>query len=388
MAKKPEYKNNNLNIPPVTRSQHINREKDDVQDITVGLIDIDNAIKYYFDNVIQPTVIENDSQVKVPVIMGSPERWKSVQKDGFYRDTSGLLTCPLIMFRRTGMEKKRTITRNLDANNPNLFQSFERKYSPRNNYDQFSLLTNTRPQREIHNVVVPDYMQINYECIIWTDYLVQMNKVQEAINYAESSYWGEKDKFNFYAVINSFSNATEVTDGTERVVKVTFDLTIHGYIIPNTVQKDITQYNKRAFSFSRIKFGTAVVESFDEEDNPTGPIYSGEVRQLVQTDIDMAQIDPAVLAYLRANKTSVTELINSSTNTATFTNTTILEAPLSLPATTVYDFSFFINGQYIPYTAVTLWEQQGTDVILTFDESVLGFTIKDGDVPSAVGKFA
>ena len=55
----------------------------------LGLQDIDEAIFYYFENVIKPSVLSNGDLVDVPVIYGSGERWKLAQKDGFYRDKMG-----------------------------------------------------------------------------------------------------------------------------------------------------------------------------------------------------------------------------------------------------------------------------------------------------------
>lgn len=382
MSNKPKYQPTSGSMD--NRALHVTRNNDNVANISVGLMDIDNAIKYYFDNVIQLHIEEDGVQIPVPVIMGSPERWKSVQKDGFYRDKDGVLLCPLVMFRRTSMNKKRTITRNLDSNNPNIYQSFERKYTSRNNYDRFSILTNTRPQKEFYNVVVPDYMQINYECIIWTNYVEQMNKIQEAINYAESSYWGEPNKFNFYAVISEFSNNTEVTDGTERIIKSNFELSIHGYIVANSIQNEITQYNKRNFSFSKVMFNTDVSETIttgDEYQQPT--ISSGTFNSGAPNNLN------AKLIYLQSRK-SVTVTGDAITipDTVTFTNQHFLPAPSGFPSTSVSNFSFFINGQYITQDAIISFIESSNNCILTFNTAILGYELRTNDYVTAIGKFA
>ena len=59
------------------RGTDYSMKNDTVKDISVGLEDIDNAIMYYFKNVIKPNVVQNEQQIAVPVIYGSPERWKS-----------------------------------------------------------------------------------------------------------------------------------------------------------------------------------------------------------------------------------------------------------------------------------------------------------------------
>ena len=60
--------------------------------------DIDTSIIYYFNNIIRPTVFQAGENIKVPIIYATPERWSSVQKDGFYRDKDQKLLVPLILF--------------------------------------------------------------------------------------------------------------------------------------------------------------------------------------------------------------------------------------------------------------------------------------------------
>ena len=65
----------------VKRQTQFKRE-DNIQDISVSLMDMDSTIMYYFENVIKPSVVENGETVKVPVMYSSPERWASIQKLG------------------------------------------------------------------------------------------------------------------------------------------------------------------------------------------------------------------------------------------------------------------------------------------------------------------
>ena len=76
--------------PPVPNRQKRENQRtvknDTVKRFTVGLRDIDETIIYYFKEVIKPSVQQNGAKINVPILYGSPERWKSVQKDGFYRE--------------------------------------------------------------------------------------------------------------------------------------------------------------------------------------------------------------------------------------------------------------------------------------------------------------
>jgi len=231
------------------RSEQMSFKDDTVKPFTVGLQDIDESIMYYFQNVIRPTVYQNGVRTPVPVIYGSPERWKSVQKDGYYKDVNGAIMSPLIMFKRDTIEKNRSLTNKLDANTPHLYASWVKTYNGKNAYSNFSVLTNRKPIEQFIVNVVPDYVTLTYTCAIQTYYVEQMNKIIEAINYASDSYWGNPESFKFKASIDSYSTTIEITDSTNRIIKGTFTIKMFGYIIPDSIQKELTsikKYNSKA----------------------------------------------------------------------------------------------------------------------------------------------
>ena len=242
---------------PIPRSQRIsfNRGtkisrnspavKDDVKNFTVGLMDMDSSILYYFNEVIKPEVDVNKEKVKVPCLYASPERWASMQRYGYLRDKKRQIISPLIVYKRTAMAKNTDIAIDkLDANKPNIFYSFEKKYTQHNRYDKFSVLQNISPGKEFYNVAMPDYVTLTYEFTIFTSYIEQMNQIVEKINYSDGAYWGEPGKMRFRTQIESFSDATEIEG--EKLVKTTFGVTLYGYILPeqydnqNTTQKYLT----------------------------------------------------------------------------------------------------------------------------------------------------
>jgi len=236
---------NNFNPSPTeNRALQTSFKGDTVKPFSVGIQDIDEAIFYYFENVIQPSVIQNGARLPVPIIYGSPEKWKSYQKDGYYRDQQGKIQAPLIMFKRNDITKNRQIANKLDANNPQNFGVFNKRYTQRNAYDNFKVLNNRIPQQEYYAVVMPDYLTVTYTCIVFTYYVEQLNKIVEAMEYASDAYWGNPQRYQFKAMIDSFGFQTELTNNDERVVRSTFDIKINGYIIPEILQKDITAIKK------------------------------------------------------------------------------------------------------------------------------------------------
>ena len=223
----------------------------------LGLEAIDESIFYYFENIIKPSVLSNGDLVDVPVIYGSGERWKLAQKDGFYRDKNGKIQTPLVMLKRESIEKRRDLGNKLDANSPQLYITHQEKYTRKNPFDRFALLNNRIPKKEFTATVVPDYVNLTYNGIIWTDYISQLNKIIEAVNYASDSYWGDPEKFKFMAMIDSFNNINELSGEDGRIVRANFSLKLQGYIVPDNIQKKLKEQNTRYFSKAQIVLNQA-----------------------------------------------------------------------------------------------------------------------------------
>jgi hypothetical protein len=232
------------NVPGINRALQTSFRGDNVKPFSIGIKDIDEAVYYYFENVIQPSVIQNGARLPVPIIYGSPEKWKSFQKDGYYRDQKGKIMAPLIMFKRESMEKVRSIGNKLDANNPHNYSVSQKKYDARNSYDNFKVLTNRIPEKQFYATVIPDYVTVNYSCAVFTYYVEQLNKIVESIEYASDAYWGDPQRYKFKTMIDSFGFQTELTQDDERIVRSTFNIRLNGYIVPEILQKDINSLKK------------------------------------------------------------------------------------------------------------------------------------------------
>jgi len=234
----------NPNINPINRGNEVTFRGDNTKPISIGFKDIDESILYYFENIIQPYVIQNNQRIKVPVQYGSQEKWKSYTKDGYYRDKNGKIMSPLILFKRNNIEKDRSIGNKMNANNPHNYYIAQKQYSKQNYYDKFNLLTNRVPVKTFYASVIPDYLIIDYSCVVFTYYVEQINKIIEAIEYNSDSYWGDKEKYQFQAKIDNFNTITEILDDKERLVSCTFNIKLRAYIVPELLQKDINSIKK------------------------------------------------------------------------------------------------------------------------------------------------
>ena len=226
------------------RSEKLSLKNDPIKPFTLGLQDIDESIMFYFNKVIRPFVVQNGKRIPVPIIYGAPERWKSAQRDGYYKDKRGKIMAPIIMFKRDSMEKLRNVGNKLDGNTPNLYSYWKRTYNPKDSYSNFSVLNNRKPTQQFTVNVIPDYVKLVYNCTIQTYYIDQLNKIVEAVNYASDSYWGDPERFKFKASIDSYATTVELNDGQDRIVKSTFSINMFGYIIPENIQKQISSIKK------------------------------------------------------------------------------------------------------------------------------------------------
>jgi hypothetical protein len=224
----------------VNRATQTSFKDDTTKPFSIGLEDLDWAVMYYFQNVIQPSVIQNGERLEVPVIYGSPEKWASFQKFGYIRDLQSRIMAPLLMFKRNNIERNRSLANKLDANQPHNIAVTNKKYSQQNAYSKFNLLNGIKPEQTLYATVVPDYITVTYDCAVFTYYNEQLNKIIEAVEYAADAYWGDPERFKFKTNIDSFASTIELSDNKERIVRSTFSLKMHGYIIPDTIQKDTT----------------------------------------------------------------------------------------------------------------------------------------------------
>jgi len=226
------------------RSEKLSFKDDNTKPFSIGIKDLDEAIFYYFTNIIKPSVYQNGQYLSVPVIYGSPENWKSFQKDGYYRDKNGAIMMPIIAIKRDSLEKDRSVANKLDSNHPHLYVNHQKTYNPKNAYSNFAALNNKIPTRQFIANVVPDYVTLTYNCTVQTYYMEQLNKIIEAIEYASDSYWGDPSRYKFRAFIDNFTTTTELVTGQDRFTKATFSIRLRGYIIPDVLQKDLNSIKK------------------------------------------------------------------------------------------------------------------------------------------------
>ena len=363
---------------------------DDVKQFSVGLKDVDESIFYYFNNVIKPSVIQNSTKINVPILYGSPERWAAMQKDGFYRDNNGKIQTPLIMVKRDSIEKNRSLGNKMDANNPVHFGVFQKKYSQKNVYDKFSTLNNREAVKEYYGVIMPDYVNLVYTCVVFTEYVEQMNKIIESVNFASDSYWGDPERFKFRAAIDNYTTTTELVEGGDRTVKTSFQIKIAGYIVSDAINTSVGNPNK-FFSKAALKFGIETAGTLEvltaRAATPTkqAPSRFFDTALTGVSGGGTAGMTQEQITYVGMSNTALADSVSGLV--ATFINHTIASPPAGFSALDEGDFQVYINGVMIPTeNRTTTLPQVGSDITVTFND--LGFTLESTDQIIIVGKFS
>jgi len=249
------------------RANAVRRDTDKEKNLTITLLDVDTAILSTLDNQLKLQVNDNGETIKVPVIYGNPERWVAMKKFGAIRDNQGKILLPAMMIRRKSVENNKELA---TFNRYLTYQTISH-YSEKNKYDRFDIMTKglfpSKPTKQIYSVSLPVHVNITYECIIWTDYVDQNNKLLEQINYAAKDYWGDRERFKFRARVDGYSIEQEVNEGEDRNVKTIFDLNVNAYLLNEnytTSMSGIKNTTSKMFTVRKIKLQENAIASATE----------------------------------------------------------------------------------------------------------------------------
>jgi hypothetical protein len=365
-----------MSTNPLRNTARIVQTKSEKGDVKGGvtLFDIDYAIMSYLEDTVLPTLDDNGKALKIPVVYGNSERWNGARRDGIFRDNKGRIQLPLMMIRRTSIAKDESLP---TLKNHSSYTTLS-KYSKDNRYDRFSLLSNTKPKRELYDISIPQYVEVNYECMGWTTYIEQLNSIIEQLSYS-ATFWGDKEKFKFRTVVSEYNIVNEVGEGTERVNRVEFNLNVRAYLLPEQVDGQST--TKKSYSMNRVVFSTEV-------DMTSG---TGRLEGLLTTPSPYYD-NKDLIDFLSLNNSKVVDGENDSR--AIFSGVKLIQAPPQLAGVITsgltydgnsYDVKLYVNGvRYYQTTHFTVTSYTNNTLTLTLSP---GFPVDSGDEITITGKF-
>lgn len=384
----------------LNRAEQVRRDDDVIRTPRRTVYDIDYAIKWFIENEIQPQVEHNGELVKVPVIFANGEKWDNVRRLGYLRDEKGMLQSPIIVLKRNTLQERDTLKK-LDINNPIAGNQivYKQKYNKRNRYiDDLVPIPKNEPisSKELYAVNIPEYVDIDYDMLVWTDFTTQINEVIEQIMPYGTFAWG--NEFNKYRTfIRNISFETVNTAGDDRLVRATIPLTVNGTLLSeqefrmSTVQK--------RYSIKKVQWALVIDVTTDIFSTTKVPQKLIDAKQRIISGNKVivsnqssgggggggTEITPALMNYL-------TQLIEKE---GTFVSGTTINVN-GIPnyntviggRATVNEFDIYINGQYIDKNAYT-WSPSNLSIqTITFDTTVLGYELEADDVVIINGRWS
>ena len=371
---------------PLNRGAQLKREGNELGK-GVRLYDVDLAIAEHMIDTVVPSVETFREKVKVPVLYGNPERWTSVQKQGYLKDKNGALQIPLIMFKRNSIERDDQMASSM---NRHVSYPSVSMYSKKHRYDKFSAMTGTTKPVEIFDVIMPDYVTVSYEVIIWTDFTEHMNKIVEAFQYATDEYWGDKNGFKFRTKIDSFDNTTEVGEGSQRIVRTTFTMMVNAYLLPEQFNNEST--HKKSLTPKKVVWGM--------ETDLTG-LGNGGTNSAVKTQMYNEYSD--IIDFMSIRGSKLTTYVDADSVKLTSVDLPKLPPELIGVFNTDDWFRVYVNGVFVANTKYT-YEEIGSEISFNFNTGSLseggtyptdlistatdlGYILEVGDEIGITGKF-
>ena len=88
---------------------------------------------------------------------------------------------------------------------------------------------------------MPDFTDITYEFVLWTNFIEQMNPLVETFVEHNNTYWGSYHNYKFVSALDSITDASELSQNGERFIKSTFTVTTKAYLLPQETQRSLHQ---------------------------------------------------------------------------------------------------------------------------------------------------
>jgi hypothetical protein len=306
------------------------------------------------------------------------------------------------MFRRVNIARRDDITRRLNQEER---VTYTTGYSYKNRYDRFSQQVGLEPTQELYKVRLGDFVQMDYEFLIWTDYVTHTNQIIEQLNWNSDEYWGVDSGPRFKSTIDIFNTNLELTDTEERIVRTNFNLLVKGHILPDNIddiegdEAVVRSYTTQKTVFFTETTGDATMlrdeRQLDElinrqtgynKSNRIGALFDREIFTSNNTSQLKDNEFEEVLAYVGYNE--IRNATFGDGQTFVFNGQRKKQAP-DVDYLEFYDgdlFQIFINGVFIPPSTWSYVETPNS-LIFTFNTTLLGYTLSETDTVKGIGKF-
>lgn len=279
MAIKPTTNQNALNKSEVNRAEQTSFRsekgnarvvikksggRDSSKIYSIGLKDIDTAMISHMTNIMKPKVKEANEIIRVPVLYGNEERWKSVRGRGTLRDRNGSIILPVIVIKRTDLtlddNLRQSFKHDLKGEHINVIKSSS-GWSKNNRYSRFNVLTGKKPIQEFIKTGMPDFVNCTYTIVMMTAYMEQMNDLNSLMIEHLESYWGDQTSYRFRTQLEGgITNEEQMESQGERLIRNEFSMLVKGYIIPEFTENVFGKKSQAKRDYSKnVTFSEKII---------------------------------------------------------------------------------------------------------------------------------
>ena len=385
----------------LNRATQIRRDDDVIRTPRRTLYDVDFAMKWFIENEIQPQITHNNELITVPVIFANGEKWDNVRRLGYLRDEKGMLQSPLVVLKRNSVTERDQLKK-LDTNRPVSIDGignqmyYRSKYNKRNRYeDELFPIPSNKPQEsaEIYAINIPEYVDVEYDLMLWADFTIQMNEmIEQFMPYGGFAWGNEQNKYQTH--IRAFNFETVNTVGEDRIVRATTSLTVKGTLLSEHEFRLSTL--QKAFSIKRVRFDTVIDVGIDLFSTTIVPqqLLRFQSQVLAGGSVTVSSGDSAG-GGTTIDAQTMSYLINLTEQQATYVNTstvTVLAGaainPTTLLVATNSEFDVYINGQYIDKASYTWTVTTSIPQTIVFNTATLGYELEADDIVIINGRWA
>ena len=400
-SNKPDLKYTENDIAPdrvLNRSQQVRRDDDVIRTPKRSIYDVDYAIKTYIEQEIQPSIVDNESIISVPVIFAHGEKWDNVRRLGYMRDEKGMLQSPAIMIKRNSFSE-RDGYKTLDVNkNPDSNVIVHaNKYNPRNRYEDTIFPfpmgeLNQQPSLPAYVVNIPKYITVEYELMIWTDFSIQLNELVNDLFTYNRFAWGH-GVHSYNTTMGTVSFETVNTVSEDRLVRATIPLTVQATL--QSEQETRVNTIKKMYSIKKLSFDMVIDVPNNIFESTNVPARLLQQYSSIMSGNKVVVSNSGTGGVTSINAAAITYLTQLSDKIATYSNATTATVtgqpainPVTLEIATVNEFDIYINGQYIDTDAYSFTPNSTSTQTITFNTTALGYSIEAADLIVINGRWA
>jgi hypothetical protein len=200
-----------------------------------------------------------------------------------------------------------------------------------------------------------------------TNFTEHMNRIVEAFQWATDRYWGTEDRFKFRTRIESFDTQQELGEGSERIIRTSFTMSVNAYLLPEKYADTPTV--KKEYSSKRLIIGI--------ETDLTGTTFT--------TNPNLYNEYSNIIDFIAIRGSQLAVFVDGVTAKLVNVELPVLPPELDGSFDTVNWFRVYVNGVFItPDSYIYTYDVSLKEITFTF---TLPYELDENDEIGITGKF-